>query len=140
MSEVPLDTPEWHDDTVEQFRANGGTVQYYGRILVLLHHRGAHSGTERVTPVVGIADGDDWLVAASRRGAAENPAWFYNLLAHPDVKIETPDHGTVEILAIELTADARDEGWTRFTALSPVFAQYQAQTTRVIPVLRLTRR
>ena len=136
----PLDTPEWHDDVVDQFRRTGGTVEHYGRILVLLHHHGAKSGAERVTPIVGIADGDDWLIAASRRGAPKNPSWFYNVLGHPDVTIETPEEGTVEVVATQLLGTERDEGWSRFTNLSPVFAQYQAKTSRLIPVLRLTRR
>ncbi|HEY5222746.1 MAG TPA: nitroreductase/quinone reductase family protein [Microbacteriaceae bacterium] len=140
MSDTPIDTPEWHDDTVDQFRMTGGTVEYYGRVLVLLHHHGARSGAERVTPIVGIPDGDDWLVAASRRGAPKNPAWFYNVLTHPDVEIETPDDGTVGVLATRLLGAERDAAWSRFTSLSPVFAQYQAKTSRLIPLLRLTRR
>ncbi len=136
----PIDTPEWHDDVVDQFRRTGGTVEPYGRILVLLHHYGAKSGAERVTPIVGIADSDQWLVAASRRGAPRNPSWFYNLLAHPDAEIETPDRGFVEVHATRLLGTERDDGWSRFTALSPVFAQYQAKTSRLIPVLRLKRR
>lgn len=140
MSDRPIDTPEWHKDVVDQFRRTGGTVQYYGRALVLLHHRGARSGVERVTPIVGIPDGDDWLVAASRRGATENPAWFWNVLAHSNVQIETPDNGTVGVHATRLVGAERDAAWSRFTTLSPVFAEYQAKTSRLIPVLRLTRR
>lgn len=140
MTDPPLDTREWHDDTVEQFRSNGGTVQYYGRILVLLHHTGAQSGAERVTPVVGIADGDGWFVAASRRGAPQNPAWFFNVREYPDIEIETPDDGTLAVYATQLHGEERDAAWARFMSLSPVFEQYQAATTRLIPVLRLSRR
>jgi deazaflavin-dependent oxidoreductase (nitroreductase family) len=137
---LPADTPEWHASVVEQFRASGGTADYYGRVLVLLHHRGARSGVDRVSPVVGVKDDDGWLVAASRRGAPANPSWFYNLLAHPEVEIETPDDGTVQVVASRLDGAERDEAWTRFTAISPVFVQYQAGIDRLIPILRLTRR
>jgi deazaflavin-dependent oxidoreductase (nitroreductase family) len=136
----PADTAAWHDDVVEQFRSTGGTVQYYGRLLVLLHHRGARTGVERVNPVVGLPDGDGWLIAASRRGHEHHPSWLANLAAHPDVVIETPDAGTVEVTAERLHGAARDAGWARFTAVSPVFAEYQAKTSRLIPVLRLHRR
>jgi deazaflavin-dependent oxidoreductase (nitroreductase family) len=140
VTDRPVDSAEWHEDVVAQFRRTGGTVEYYGRALVLLHHRGAQTGTERVTPIVGIPEGDGWLIAASRRGHARNPAWLANLLAHPDVEIEAPDHGTVAVRATRLDGVERDQAWSRFTGLSPVFAEYQASTDRVIPVLRLTRR
>jgi deazaflavin-dependent oxidoreductase (nitroreductase family) len=140
VSDTPIDTPQWHDDTVTEFRQNGGSVRYYGRVLVLLHHHGAQSGDERVTPIVGIPDGDDWLIAASRRGAPQNPVWFYNVLAHPDVEIETPADGTVQVHATRLFGAERDATWSRFTSLSPVFEEYKAKTSRVIPALRLTRR
>lgn len=115
-------------------------MQYYGRALVLLHHRGARSGVERVTPVVGIADGEGWFIAASRRGHALNPAWYSNLLAHPDVVIEVPDEGPVNVTARRLEGVERDDAWSHFERTSPVFAEYQASTERIIPVLRLIRR
>ncbi|AYG05247.1 nitroreductase/quinone reductase family protein [Gryllotalpicola protaetiae] len=136
----PQDTPEWHAHVIEQFRRTGGTTEHYGRALVLLHHRGARTRAERITPIVGIPDGDGWLAAASWRGAAVSPAWFRNVLAHPDVELETPDDGTVAVRATQLTGVERDAAWARFTALSPLFAQYQARTTRLIPLLRLSRR
>ena len=134
---------DWNQQIIDEFRANGGDVRTngFGKGLVLLHHRGAKTGTERVSPVAGIADGDGgWLVAASKGGAPENPAWFHNLLAHPDVEIETPDDGTVPVHATQLVGAERDAAWARFTARSEGFRSYEQRTTRTIPVLRLTRR
>jgi deazaflavin-dependent oxidoreductase (nitroreductase family) len=134
---------DWNQSIIDEFRANGGTVQTagFGRGLVLLHHRGAKTGEERVSPVAAIrASGDTWWVAASKGGAPTNPAWFHNLLAHPDVSIETPDAGTVDVHAEQLTGAARDEAWGRFKERSSGFASYEAKTTRVIPVLELRRR
>jgi deazaflavin-dependent oxidoreductase (nitroreductase family) len=132
---------DWNERIIEEFRANGGSVDNFGRSLVLLHHVGAKSGTERVSPVMGIPDGDDaWLIAASKAGAPEHPAWFHNLVAHPDVEIETPDEGTVPVRAEVLAGDERDRGWARFTAASDGFRQYEQRTSRTIPVVRLTRR
>ena len=129
---------QFNDPIIAEFRASGGTVSRFGRSLVLLHHRGARSGIERITPVMGIQDAGTWLIAASKAGADDNPAWYHNLIAHPDVQIETPDDGTVQVRASELTGVERDNGWARFTAASPGFRAYEERTTRTIPVLRLT--
>jgi deazaflavin-dependent oxidoreductase (nitroreductase family) len=134
---------DWNASIIDEFRTNGGlvTTNGFGKNLVLLHHRGARSGTERVNPVRAIPDGDDaWFLAASKGGAPTNPAWFHNLLAHPDVEIETPDDGTVAVHATNLEGAERDAAWERFKQASDGFRAYEQRTSRVIPVLRLTRR
>jgi deazaflavin-dependent oxidoreductase (nitroreductase family) len=134
---------DWNQQIIDEFRTNGGDVRTngFGKGLVLLHHRGARTGVERVSPLAGIkVDGDTWLLAASKGGAPDNPAWFYNLLAHPDVEIETPDDGTVPVHATQLTGAEREEGWARFTARSEGFRSYEQRTARTIPVIRLARR
>lgn len=138
-----MDNPysRFNDAIIEEFRQNNGSVSRFGRGLVLLHQIGSKSGIERTTPVMGIREGPDvWLVAASKAGAPDNPAWYYNLLAHPDIAIETADDGLVDVHVDELKGPARDAAWARFTALSGGFRSYERTTTRVIPVLRLTRR
>jgi deazaflavin-dependent oxidoreductase (nitroreductase family) len=135
-----MSASSFNDRIIDEFRANDGTVEHFGRALVLLHHLGARSGAERVAPVMAIRDGDAWLIAASKAGADDNPAWFHNLLAHPDVEIETPDDGTVAVRARVLTGDERDAGWARFTSTSPGFRDYEQRTTRVIPVVELSPR
>lgn len=134
---------DWNEQIVAEFRENDGTVETmgFGRTLVLVHHVGAKSGTERVTPLRAIPVGDHtWLVAASKGGAPDNPDWYYNLLANPDASIETPDAGTIEVRAEALQGDARDAAWKRFTEASDAFAGYEQKTTRTIPVIALTRR
>ncbi|MET1015256.1 MAG: nitroreductase/quinone reductase family protein [Leifsonia flava] len=133
---------DWNQQIIDEFRANGGDVSSrgFGRSLVLLHNIGAKSGVERVSPVMAIHDDPDtWLIAASKAGAHENPAWYHNLLAHPDVTIETPDDGIVDVHADALTGPARDAAWARFLAKSPGFHQYEQRTSRTIPVLTLRR-
>lgn len=132
----------WSQRIIDEFRANDGNVTSapFGRGLVLLHHVGAKSGTGRVTPVMGMRTGDDeWLIAASKAGAPDNPGWYHNLLAHPDITIEVPGEGEVAVHATELTGTERDDAWERFTARAPGFADYQEKTSRVIPVLVLNR-
>ncbi|AYF97358.1 nitroreductase family deazaflavin-dependent oxidoreductase [Protaetiibacter intestinalis] len=132
----------FNERIVDEFRSNAGTVETagFGRSLVLLHHLGAKSGVERVTPVLGIPSERGWLIAASKGGSPENPAWFHNLHAHPDVVIETPDEGEVAVTAVELQGAERDAAWARFLARGPAFAQYEQRTARTIPVVELRRR
>ncbi|MCL8026862.1 nitroreductase/quinone reductase family protein [Nocardioides bruguierae] len=115
----------------------------FGDSLVVLHTVGARSGAPRVSPVMGIEDGDGWLVAASKAGAPDNPAWYHNLLAHPDLVIETGDGTTItrtDVHATDLEGAERDAAWERFKQASPGFAEYEARTARTIPVLRLSPR
>jgi deazaflavin-dependent oxidoreductase (nitroreductase family) len=133
----------WNQNVIDEFRANDGTVTTagFGRALVLLHHVGARTGQERVAPVRAIRqDQDAWLVAASKGGAPDNPAWFHNLKAHPDVSIEVPGEGTVPVRARVLEGAERDSGWAQFTAASPGFRESEDRTTRTIPVIALHRR
>ncbi|GAA1982252.1 nitroreductase family deazaflavin-dependent oxidoreductase [Isoptericola halotolerans] len=134
---------DWNQQIIDEFRENGGTVATmgFGRGLVLVHHYGAKSGTERVNPLATIREsGSAWLITASAAGADTNPDWYHNLLAHPEVSIETPDDGTVEVRAEELVGAERDAAFERFKRLSDGFRQYEERTSRVIPVFRLARR
>lgn len=131
---------DWNQQIIEEFRANGGTVETmgFGRGLVLVRHVGARSGEERINPVANILEEDgSRLIAASAAGADKNPDWYHNLLAHPDVTIETPD-GVEQVHATDLQGPERDAAWAQFTAMSEGFRAYEAKTDRVIPVLRLT--
>jgi deazaflavin-dependent oxidoreductase (nitroreductase family) len=112
----------------------------FGRRLVLVHNLGAKSGEERINPVANILQPDgSRLIAASAGGADKNPAWYHNLLAHPDVTIETPE-GTEDVHVTDLQGAERDAAWAQFTTTSAGFRAYEEKTDRVIPVLRLTPR
>src|SRR5579875_2086381 len=128
----------WNDQVIEAFRANDGYVERFGRNLVLIHHLGARTGTERIAPARAVReDGDAWLVAASKGGAPDNPGWYHNLLANPDVRIETPDDGIVPVRAEALQGAERDAAWERFKEEAPGFRDYEQKTSRTIPVVRL---
>ena len=131
---------DFNQRIIDTFRANGGVVPQFGRSLVLEHHVGAKSGLQRVSPVMALREGEDtWLIAASKAGAPDNPAWFHNLQANPDAEIETPD-GVVLVRAEELVGADREAAWVRFTTVAPGFKEYEAKTTRTIPVIALRRR
>ncbi|MGJ0203991.1 nitroreductase/quinone reductase family protein [Leucobacter sp. gxy201] len=132
---------EFNDGIIAEFRANDGNVGGFGDSLLLVHHTGAKSGVERITPSMSIRDTDNtWLIAASKGGAPQNPAWYHNLLAHPDTTVEAAGRGEFAVCAEELVGEERDRAWEGFKALSPGFAQYERMTDRTIPVMRLTRR
>jgi deazaflavin-dependent oxidoreductase (nitroreductase family) len=132
---------DFNTQVINEFRENGGRVggPFDGAPLLLLHHRGAKSGTERVTPLVYLADGERHLIFASKGGAPENPAWFHNLKAHPDTTIEVGSE-TIAVTATELTGEERDRLYERQASLMPNFREYQEQTSRKIPVVALTPR
>jgi deazaflavin-dependent oxidoreductase (nitroreductase family) len=123
---------------IEEFRANGGKVGGYfeGTPMVILHHTGARSGQERVTPLVYQADGDALVIFASKGGAPDNPAWYHNVVAHPDVTVEV-GAATEPRRARVATGDERERLWSRQKELIPGFADYEARTTRQIPVIVL---
>jgi deazaflavin-dependent oxidoreductase (nitroreductase family) len=128
---------DYNTNVIEQFRAGGGTVPGFEHMaLLLLHHTGAKSGTERVQPLAYMEDGGRYVIFASKAGAPTNPAWYYNLLAHPDVSIELGDR-TLGVHAQELTGDERQRLFEAVSASTPQFAEYAKKTDRVIPVIGL---
>jgi deazaflavin-dependent oxidoreductase (nitroreductase family) len=132
----------FNDQIIQEFRANGGHVESagFGDKLVLLHTRGARTGAERVAPAMALRDEDSWLVYASKAGAPDNPAWYFNLVENPEITIETPQ-GVVEVTAHELHGDERAAAWNQVVAVAPGFADYEVKAApRVIPVFRLTPR
>lgn len=131
------DIAELNDRVIAEFRANRGHVGSFGTNLVLLHSQGARSGVERVNPVLSLHDGHHRLIIASAAGSLTNPGWYYNLLARPDITIETPE-GSTQVSARELDGDEYAVAWGLFDAASPQLAQYQQQAgSRRIPIFRL---
>ncbi|CQD09688.1 cell entry (mce) related family protein [Mycobacterium lentiflavum] len=123
---------------IEEFRANHGRLggQFEGAPVLLLHSKGARSGEERVSPMMYLADGQRYLVFASAAGADRNPAWYHNLVAHPDAQIEVGDD-LIDVRAVELHGDERDQKYAIQASRYPGFADYERKTTRTIPVLAL---
>ncbi len=130
----------FEDQTIEEFRANDGRVGgYFANMqLVLLHHKGAKSGTEQVTPLAYLDVDDGYAVFASKGGADENPAWYHNLLANSEARIEVGSE-TVNVVARGVDGDERDSIWVRQVDASPQFGEYERKTKRDhIPVVVLT--
>jgi deazaflavin-dependent oxidoreductase (nitroreductase family) len=139
---------DYNTTIIEEFRANGGRVggMWEGTTLVLLHHIGANSGIERVTPVACSPEGEGrFAIWAANGGAPTHPNWYHNLKAHPQIIVEVGTE-TFTVLAQELNAAARAELWPKLVAQwpkpaagSPDLAAAQAKTARQFPVFMLTR-
>jgi deazaflavin-dependent oxidoreductase (nitroreductase family) len=126
---------------IEEFRAGSGRVggHWEGRDLLLLTTTGRRSGRPHTTPVVYTPDGDRLLVYASKGGAPTHPDWYLNLVAEPRVVVEVGGD-RYEAIATPLEGAERDRLFAEHAARWPAFAEYQAGTSRVIPVVALERR
>jgi deazaflavin-dependent oxidoreductase (nitroreductase family) len=131
---------DWNAKIIEEFRANEGRVggPFEGAPMILIHHIGAKSGTERVTPLVYFPEGDEMIIVASKGGAPTNPDWYHNLKANPTIEVEVGTE-TFPVVASEPEGEERDEIWNRVVEASPGFGEYQAKVERTIPVLVLAR-
>jgi deazaflavin-dependent oxidoreductase (nitroreductase family) len=130
---------DWNRAIIEEFRTNEGRVggRFENVPILLLHHTGARSGTERVNPLAYQAlDGGGWAVFASKGGAPTNPDWLHNLQTNPHARIEvrTERHDVVARVA---EGEERERIWTRQKQLVPGFAVYEERTPREIPVVIL---
>jgi deazaflavin-dependent oxidoreductase (nitroreductase family) len=136
---VSSSTQDFNQQIIDEFRANAGEVggMFEGAPLLLLHHRGAKSGQDRVAPLVYLADDGRYVVFASKAGAPTNPGWYHNLLAHQDVTIEVGSE-TMRAHAEEVKGDERDRLFAYQAGRMENFAEYERKTTRVIPVIALT--
>lgn len=134
------DRNEFNAKVIAEFRANGGKVgpPFEGAPMILVHHKGAKSGAERVSPLVYSTDGDRYVIIASMAGAPNNPAWYHNLLAHPSTKVEIGSE-TFQVNVSEATGAERDRLYDAQAEQMPNFKEYAEKTTRKIPVLVLSR-
>lgn len=153
------DTTDFNARVIDDFRNNGGKVggPFTGATILLLHTVGARSGRERVTPLVYFTYEGRRYVIASAGGAPRNPAWYHNLVAHPDVTIEVssapgsasgsasssaPGNGIAieEVTANEIHGADHAKVWEALVTAIPGFGDYQRKTTRQIPLIALDRK
>lgn len=121
------------------FRGSGGRLgSGYGDVRVLfLHHRGAKTGRERVSPLLYVRDGENLAIIASKGGYAEHPAWFHNLRAHPDVEVELRG-GRRSVRARVAAGAERERIWAAAARVWPDYDRYQVRAdSRQIPVVVL---
>ncbi|MCF2535538.1 nitroreductase/quinone reductase family protein [Streptomyces sp. FB2] len=130
---------DFNQQVIEEFRANKGRVggPFEGGRLLLLTTTGARTGRPHTTPVAYLPDGGERvLVIASAAGSSKHPAWFHNLVAHPEVTVESGAF-TYPARAVVLQGEERDRAFARAVEADPGWAAYQERTERVIPVVAL---
>jgi deazaflavin-dependent oxidoreductase (nitroreductase family) len=135
MAETPS---EYNAKIITEFRASQGRVggPWQDIPLLLLHHTGAQSATAHVNPVAYLRDGSRYFIWAANGGAPKHPAWYHNLKAHPNTKIEV-GHETLNVVAEEMTGAERDRLLATATSRYPQLAQAAQKTDRLIPIVVL---
>jgi deazaflavin-dependent oxidoreductase (nitroreductase family) len=139
MTETPdADTlKSFNNAIVDEFRSNGGKVaQFEGGHLLLLTTTGAKSGQPRLSPLAYLTIDGKNIIFGSYAGREIHPAWVHNLRANPRAHIEVGTD-SFDVTVRELPPAERDEILPKIVAAAPAFADYQAKTSRVIPLFEL---
>ena len=129
---------DWVADQVDLYEGSGGTAgltfRDTGLPVIILTHRGRHTGAIHKTPLMRVADGDNYILIASQGGAPKDPQWARNLRANPDVEIR--DKTEVHAVRVREITDAaeRKRLWQVAVKAYPPYEEYQGKTLRVIPV------
>jgi len=131
---------DWNARIIEEFRSNEGRVggDFEGAPMLLLHTTGAKTAKQRINPMMYLTEEGRVYVFASKAGADSHPDWFRNLIANPRVSVEL---GTEHFGATAKNVEGDERG--RIYAIQaqrfPGFAEYEAKTSRTIPVVELVR-
>ena len=136
-----MDWNGWNRGVIAEFRANGGKVgeQFEGKPMVVITTTGAKSGAKRENPLIRLDDGGRTYIIASKGGAPDNPDWYYNLMANPELTVETGTE-TFEARAEVVEDEAeRRRLYDKMITVMDSFAEYEKSTTRRIPVVELER-
>lgn len=133
-----MELDELNRSVIEEFRANSGKVsgRFEDMPLLLITTPGARTGKIRTKPLVYIRDGNRYVVIASFAGAKNNPPWFHNLIANPEFDLEVGSE-KFRARATVLAEPERTNLFNKMVEKMPIFAEYQAKTERIIPVLAL---
>lgn len=137
MSSNPSD---FNQQIIAEFRANGGKVggQFADGRLLLLTTTGAKSGQPRTSPLGYAADDDRIIVIASYNGAPSHPAWYHNLVAHPEATVEVGSE-RFQVRATVIEGEERERLWNRLAEQYSFLVEHQRKTTRQIPLVALER-
>ncbi len=109
---------------------------FLGKSVLLLHSIGSKSGIERITPLFYLADGDRVILVASNAGTLTNPAWFNNLKADPQVKINIKGTET-NMLAHQADSEEFDQLWPAVIEMFPTWERIQEKSVRNFPLMVL---
>jgi deazaflavin-dependent oxidoreductase (nitroreductase family) len=131
---------DFNRNLIKDLRANGRATSgpFMGRDVLILTTKGAKSKEVRENPMVYTRDGDHYVVVASKGGSPTNPAWYHNLVTHPDVTVEVNGE-TFKARAHVPQGDEYERLYQQHASTNPQFHEYRRKTTRKIPVIVLER-
>jgi F420H(2)-dependent quinone reductase len=138
MAEYIPSPRDWVREQVELYERSGGTegttLRDTGLPVVIVTHTGNKTGAIRKTPLMRVKDGDSYVLVGSQGGAPKHPVWVYNLRADPRVEIR--DRTAVQPMRTREVTDPAERArlWKLAVAAYPPYEEYQARTTRRIPV------
>jgi F420H(2)-dependent quinone reductase len=122
------------------YRITGGRIGgtfLRGAPVCLVTVIGRRSGEPHTIPLLYLRDGHDVVIVASKGGMSKHPVWYWNLVANPRCEVELgTEHRSM--VARRVSSEEKAALWPRLCAMYPDYADYQARTTRDIPVLRLS--
>lgn len=126
------------DSHVQAYRETNGERGYIWNTatILLLTTRGRRSGKDKTVPLIFVPDGDDLVIVASLGGAPNHPAWYLNIQADPHVTVQVKDR-IFAAVAETVQAPERERLWAKAAEAWPQYDDYQAKTSRVIPVVVL---
>jgi deazaflavin-dependent oxidoreductase (nitroreductase family) len=135
---------DWVSDQVQKYEASGGreadTFMDTGLRIIVVTTIGNKTGKIRKTPLMRVEHNGEYALVASVGGAPKNPVWYYNLVADPEAVRIQDGPEPFDVRVRELSGDERELWWERSVAAYPPYAEYQANTTRLIPVFLATKR
>jgi deazaflavin-dependent oxidoreductase (nitroreductase family) len=138
MSKYIPSPRQWVREQVELYEGSGGTegltLRDTGLPVIIVTHRGWKTGAVRKTPLMRVVDGDNYILVASQGGAPENPLWYHNLKADPNVEIR--DKTEVYAMRVREVVDPaeRERLWKKAVEAFPPYQEYQGKTDRLIPL------
>ncbi|MEM7016574.1 MAG: nitroreductase family deazaflavin-dependent oxidoreductase [Pseudomonadota bacterium] len=138
MAEYIPPTLDWVRKQVEVYEGSGGTkgvtLLETGMPCIIVTHTGNKTGGIRKIPLMRVKVDDSYVLVGSMGGQPKNPVWVYNLRANPDVEIRDATE-VFKMKVREVTDDAeRERLWSASAEAYPPYNDYQAKTTRKIPV------
>jgi deazaflavin-dependent oxidoreductase (nitroreductase family) len=133
---------QWVRDQVAEFEASDGaranTLRDTGDPIVVITSVGAKSGNLRKNPVMRVERDGTYVAVASKGGSDDNPEWYHNFVAHPEVELQ--DGAEKHTYAVRLvTGEERVDWWDYAKRTWPTYAEYEKRTEREIPVFVLER-
>lgn len=131
---------DFNRNLIQDLRANGKPTSgpFLGRDVLILTTKGAKSKEVRENPLVYTRDGDHYVIVASKSGAPTHPAWYHNLVTHPEVTVEV-DGQKFKARAHVPEGDEYERLYQQHASTNPQFHEYRRKTTRKIPVIVLER-